>query len=385
MKNIIKDYEEVASKPLGSAQSLPFEVYHDAEIYKKESELIFLKEWIFVCTEREIPDAGDYFSLSIANESIIVTRGSDGKLRALSNNCRHRGTPLLDPGFGKIGKLIVCPYHAWSYDTEGSLKGVPFAKTDNLNKSDHCLPQFLCDSFMGLVFVNFSESAPPLEDRFAGLRPYLNIFDSERFDQASPDSTERWQANWKLAIENAMESYHLFKVHKETLETVTPSKKSYYIEGSSEWVATGGEMEVQTSLLQKLFTGSHLDIYNHYLLISLPPNFVGIVSYDSFGWLSVLPDGPNHSQIRAGALFESSSSEEDASSRAFTEAFFAEDKWICERVQQGMYSQKGSGGQLVEMERVVVDFHQYLASRLFSFPPTETFVSPIQNLFQESV
>ncbi|MGI9316136.1 MAG: SRPBCC family protein, partial [bacterium] len=122
----------------------------------------------------------------------------------------------------------------------------------------------------------------------------------------------------------------------------------------------------------------------HYLLISLPPNFVGIMTYDSLGWLNILPEGSEHSNIRAGAIFDSSAGSESAESQVFTEAFFAEDKWICARVQRGMHSCQGSGGQLVEKERVVVDFHQYLASRLFSHTPTPAFQNPEPNPFQSS-
>ena len=124
-------------------------------------------------------------------------------------------------------------------------------------------------------------------------------------------------------------------------------------------------MKDNAGVLAKWLRGSYPDAYQHYLLISLPPSFVGIMTYDSFGWISVYPTGSDQCLIRAGALTEGSYGLEDEDSQAFTAAFFGEDKAICERVQRGMYSQRGRGGKLVEMERVVVDFHQFLASRLF--------------------
>lgn len=243
--------------------------------------------------------------------------------------------------------------------------GVPFAGEVAIDKGDHCLPEFHLDVYMGLVFVNLSDTPRPLADRFGGIESMLEAFEPQRFDTALPSSEEHWQANWKLAMENAMESYHLFKVHRSTLEQVTPTRGAYYVAGNAEWTLTGGEMKDDAGALEKWFRGSYPDVYHHYLLISLPPSFVGIMDYSSLGWISVYPTGSDQCHIRSGALTEGGYGSEDKDSQAFTEAFFAEDKAICERVQKGMYSQKGRGGKLVEMERVVVDFHQFLASRLF--------------------
>ena len=365
MSKLLEQYRTIASQPPGEAQSLPFPVYHHEEIFQYESESLFRREWLFVCCEREIPNSGDYFALEVCGESIVVLRGSDGKLRALSNICRHRGTQLLDDGFGSTGKLIVCPYHAWSYDQQGELKVAAMTKAGEVERDKHCLPHFGLEVHLGLVFINLDPNPGSLSERFEGINEFTGHYQPEQFDTVIPGEIETWQANWKLAMENAMESYHLFKVHRETLETVTPSKLAYYIAGSPEWSLTGGKMLDDSGSLAKWFRGDYPEVYDHYLLISLPPCFVGILTYDSLGWISVLPKDSRKCQIRSGALSRESLGGEDSQSRAFTKAFFAEDKWICERVQQSMYSRLGRGGQLVEMERIVVDFHQYLATRLF--------------------
>lgn len=370
MSDLLQRYQQTASADHGAALALPFEVYRDADVFNLEVDNIYHGDWVFVCSEAELAKPGDYFALTLANESIVVLRGLDGKLRALSNLCRHRGTPLLDEGFGSVGKLIVCPYHAWSYDNSGRLKAAPFVVENEVNKSDHRLPQYHLETTLGLVFVNLSDNPIPLEQRFGGLEGWASVFEPQRFVEATAGSEETWTANWKLAMENAMESYHLFKVHKETLETVTPSKQAYYVAGSSEWTLTGGKMLENEGMLAKWFKGDQPKVYSHYLLISLPPNFVGIMSWDSFGWLCTLPVDANTTIVRAGAQVEAGYGGEDATSREFTEAFFAEDKWICERVHQGMRSTHGKGGRLVEMERPVIDFHQFLASRLFNTTPS---------------
>ncbi|WP_062266211.1 aromatic ring-hydroxylating oxygenase subunit alpha [Endozoicomonas arenosclerae] len=365
MSKLLQQYEALASATLEKAQSLPFKVYQDPSVYDLEAERIFSEDWVFVCSEHELPEAGDYFALTLAGESIAIIRGKDEQLRVLSNNCRHRGTPLLDEGFGKVEKNIVCPYHAWTYDDQGKLKGVPFPGSTPVDKSTHCLPEFHLDTWLGLVFINLSERPVPLAERLSGIDEYMAVYEPEKFQHGSESKMEHWQANWKLAMENAMESYHLFKVHKETLETVTPSKESFYVAGCTEWTLTAGKIKDSTSKFMKWLAGEYPEAYDHYMLISLPPSMVAIMDYDSLSWLCILPENAEQSVIRSGFMTKKSYGREDKASKSFTEAFFAEDKWICERVQQGMKSRKGKGGKLVDMERVVVDFHQYLACRMF--------------------
>lgn len=381
MKPILQQYQEAASASLDQAHSLPFGAYSDSDVFQQEALAVFSNEWVFVCCEQELVNPGDYFALNLAGEPVVILRGKDGMLRALSNICRHRGTPLLNEGFGQVEKLIVCPYHAWSYDDQGSLKGVPFPGRIAVDKKEHCLPEFHLDIWCGLVFINLSNNPQPLHQRLEGIDGYLEVFEPSAFDTAFEGQTEHWQSNWKLAMENAMESYHLFKVHKETLEQVTPTKQAFYVAGSSEWTLTAGKMIDQSSKLTKWLRGNYPEAYDHYVLVSLPPSFVGIMDYESFGWLCVLPDGEGQSVVRSGYLAKGASSKESKEAQAFTKAFFAEDKWICERVQKGMQARFGKGGKLVEMEKVVVDFHQFLASRLFGSQVDEFFESEQARIF----
>ena len=353
-----------AAEPLDSAYSLPFEVYTDPNIFDAEKKQIFSKEWVFVCMTGELAEAGDYFAMTLANEPIVVIRGEDLQLRAFSNICRHRGTLLLDEGFGKVDKYITCPYHAWAYDRAGALRAIPYNKIIAVDREAHQLIQFNLDIWNGLVFVNLDAKAPPLAERLSGIDDYLHLFQPGSFDQVQSGEIEIWQSNWKLAMENAMESYHLFKVHESTLEVVSPTSDAYYIAGSCEWSLTGGATNMGTGSNQS-------DLYSHYILVQIAPSFVGVLSYGSFGWLSAHPIDAQTTQIRSGAIYggERSAGRSDE----FTKAFFQEDQDICERVQKGMGSKLSRGGKLVDMERVVVDFHQFLASRLGNKQPSPLF------------
>ena len=367
-------FKQGAQAPLESASSLPFEIYRDDGIYAAEVDAIWHNEWVFLAAEQQIPKPGDYFACTLGGEPVAVIRGSDGEVRALSNVCRHRGTPLLEEGFGSLDqKNIVCPYHAWTYDTKGALKAVPMPGSIEVNKAEHCLPAFHLHSWHGLLFVNLAKHPTPFTERTQGIDDYIAGFDLSRFTAGYQGEVEHWQSNWKLAMENAMESYHLFKVHKETLETVTPTRDAYYVAGSADWSLTGGRLVVEKGLLQRLMAGSYPDAYNHYILVSLPPSFVGVLTWESFGWIQVLPSSSTQSTIVSGGIAEGGG--ENRYESEFTQQFFAEDKAICEHVQKGMMARHSSGGKLVEMERVVVDFHQFLASRLYGSPTSAFYQS----------
>lgn len=372
---------DIARQPVEAAHSLPFACYTCPDIHTLERERIFHRDWVFVCAERELPNTGDYIALDIAQEPIFVARAADGKLRALSNICRHRGTPLHEVGMGNT-RNSICPYHAWTYDHTGKLLGMPQVDASQIDKEQHCLPTFNLEIWNGLVFVNISGTAEPLASRYADIQPYLDVFDVASFQHAYNEPPEHWDCNWKLAMENAMESYHLFKVHKNTLETVTPTRDAFYLHGCADWTLTGGKMhnmetgiERMSGKLMNWLTNDSYKKFENYILISLPPSFVGILTYGQLGWISIHPDSSTACTVRSAGIGTSASGA-SSDEQDFTAAFFAEDKAICERVQRGMAAQHSTGGKLVDIERVVVDFHNWWGNRLFDTPTHPPHSSP---------
>lgn len=357
-----------AQRPLTEACSLPFSVYREPTFFTLEQQKIFSDNWVFACVTQELPEIGDYYALTLAGEMIAIIRGEDRKLRAFANICRHRGTPLLDEGFGHVDRNIICPYHAWTYQLTGELKAIPLNKTIAVDKTEHGLIEYPLNSWQGLVFIHLGVPQDRLSTRYADIAPHIAPYELPGFTEQAAGAVEHWQANWKLIMENAMESYHLFKVHRETLEQYTPSRSAYYVAGNAQWSLTGGKTD-----------GAQADKswgeYGDYLLLMLPPNLVGILSYGSLGWLAVYPQSANTTIVRSGNLAMPGYAQSNTEEQSFTQAFFAEDKAICERVQQGMYSSAacvsppGKGGKLVEMEQVLVDFHHYWANNLQSELP----------------
>ena len=325
--------------------------------------------------EAALADPGDYLAFDIAGEPLALIRGADGQLRALSNVCRHRGTLMLEPGADCLETgVITCPYHAWSYSDAGAFRGAPYTHGVAIDREAHSLPAFRIEVWMGVVFVCLSAGAPPLAERLADIAPHLAGFDMPSFAVPGPlAAPEVWKANWKLVVENGMESYHLFKVHEQTLEKVTPTRGAYYIEGSAPWTLTGGKIiqgdgGLVGKLLASLFGGGTGG--DHYVLVSIPPSFVGVATQDSWDWIIAHPLSPTSTRVFQGTLMRSAPDQmTQALSEGYATAFLEEDRAICERAQTGMAAKFSRGGRLVPLERVVVDFHHYLAWRLLGQDP----------------
>jgi len=342
------------------ARALPFSAYSDPNVMNLELDRIFRREWIAVCPEIALSAKGDYTTIEIAGEPIAVVRGQDGELRALSNVCRHRGSPLLE-GTGNLSANIVCPYHAWAYDDRGEMKGAPQTGAVVIDRAAHCLPTFRLEVWSGIVFVNLDAEAEPLARRLSGIEKYRKNVDAESHTHAKPLTEEpwRWNCNWKMAYENGSENYHLSMVHPVSLKD-HPTGGGFNLEGSASWTATASRI------------GDDWGAYH--LMVCIRPCFVGVFSANQQIWLSVLPTGAEECLVYGGSLAASDAAA--AESNQFFHAFMSEDKEMCEKVQPAMRARKSEGGQLVEMERTIFDFQQYLGAKLFDQTPAKGWSSP---------
>ncbi len=329
-------------------RALPAVSYRDPAWLTVEMDRIWHEDWVFVTTEDALPNPGDQLPVVIGRQPVLLLRNQSGELTALSNLCAHRGTLLVEEPTN--GKRIQCPYHAWTYDDSGKLIGCPFETPGSIDRDSHGLPVYRVESWHGLVFVSLNTEIETLKRRCSAVEPFVAEQGLGTLHQGSArEVNEVWECNWKIAATNSMESYHLFKVHRSTLELVTPSRSAYYIAGSARASATGYAVK----------GGSD------YLLISLPPAFVGVFTEENFFWLAVHPIDTHRCTFRSGSTYES-----EQISGAFKQltAFVSEDKEICERVQRGMEGDFRPG-QLLPIERVVMDFGHYLNWRINDVEP----------------
>jgi carnitine monooxygenase subunit len=141
---------------------LPARYYYDRAVFDKEKSNIFLKSWHLVAHVNELRDSGSFVTFELFDQSVLVIRGRDGKIRAFHNVCQHRGNRLVGARCGKV-QMLTCAYHAWTYATDGTLKGAPH--TDRLagfDKGKNGLKSVSVDIFAAFVFINLDPFATPI-------------------------------------------------------------------------------------------------------------------------------------------------------------------------------------------------------------------------------
>ena len=200
-------------------------IFSDTAVYEQELERIFARCWLFLCHETQIPEPGDFFSTYMGEDPVLVTRGSDGKLNAFLNVCRHRGNRVCRADSGNAS-AFVCAYHGWTYGNDGKLIAVPSLKEayyDELDISKWGLvPVAQIDSYKGLVFATFDPSAQPLREYLGEMAWYLDtFFDRREGGSEVPPGVYKWviPCNWKLAAENFCgDGHHVGWTHLSAIQ-----------------------------------------------------------------------------------------------------------------------------------------------------------------------
>jgi len=347
--DILKDWHD-GDEAEFSRTPMPPAVYTSPEIHTLEIEKIFKKEWMCVGHTSELKVTGDYLTFDLAGHLVIVVRDRLNALRVYSNVCPHRSSRLLD-GAGNCG-IIVCPYHAWAFNLDGKLRGAPRMKRESTKHV--CLHELKLEVWQGLIFVNLDQNAEPLSERLTGLEGHIGQFNL-------PDMTVVHsydgdvECNWKVLVENFCESYHLFRVHKNTLEPDTPTA------GVTVMPAGAG---FNHHTLQRTVVGleKRNESENLEHLSGIYPCMTFAVSTYRALWLSIMPVGYNRLRFRAWVAKDltntSGLSKEELD---LVLAFMQEDKVINVGVQKGLEAGVGNRGPLNELEQTNLDFGRYYA------------------------
>ena len=188
-------------------------LYVDPASLDREQEAIFARTWQLGGHASQVAEPGRFMTVQTGRESALVIRGEDGELRAFRNVCRHRAARLRE-GSGDCGKALRCPYHGWTYRTDGRLIGVPEGRGfPGLDKSALGLMPASVEIFHGLVFVNLDPDAAPLAPTLAGLDEKLAPYGLERLEPFGDFDTSSQPANWKIVADNYLEGYHVPIAH----------------------------------------------------------------------------------------------------------------------------------------------------------------------------
>src|SRR5919198_3269676 len=223
------------------ARTMPREYYTSPDILAEETERIFARTWSCVGRANRIAQRGEFVVRTVAGESLIIVRGRDGAIRAFFNVCRHRGTRICREASGRFSETIQCPYHAWTYATDGRLLGAPHMQdVQGFDKRDYPLHAAAVAEWEGFVFVNLALDPQPFEEWFAPMLRRLERFELSRL-KVGHSVTYDVKANWKLVFQNYSECLHCPMIHPE-LSTVLPYQSG--ANDLTEGPFLGGYMEI---------------------------------------------------------------------------------------------------------------------------------------------
>ena len=215
---------DASIEDVSKASTLPAELYTSADVLALETEAIFMKEWLCVGRAERIPNVGDWFTVTIVDEPLIIARNKAGDVCAMSAVCQHRAMQVCE-GEGN-STTFKCPYHHWNYGLDGRLLGAPaMERTEAFNKADFGLPQLRVEEWLGFVFVNFDQDASPLAPTLERYSPFVHNYDLENAVCPGTFTLEGMPWNWKVMFENFNDGYHANRLH-EYVQDFCPSNLS---------------------------------------------------------------------------------------------------------------------------------------------------------------
>ena len=271
--------------------SLEQPFYLDQDVFNAELETIWKKFWLFAGTVAEIPKPGDYFLYKVQNDSIIIIRGNKGEVFAHYNTCRHRGSLICLEERGRAPKL-VCPYHQWVYDKDGSLVNARLMP-DDFDKSEHGLHPVKVEVTGGFIFISLSENPPDFKKVADDYFPFLSPYKVENAKVAFKKTYEL-RTNWKLVAENFRECYHCGPAHPEYCSAVIGAN----MKESATEVLQERKVEWEKNGLAINNVEFENDSFHFAIRYPLRP---GVLSYSTDGSAVSIPMG-DHKDYNAGVL-----------------------------------------------------------------------------------
>ncbi len=375
---------ESVTEPIGKSSALPNWLYDSQNALQIEKKHIFACHWAGIGFADEVPEIGDVVPKTFLGEPLILLRDREGTIRVFQNVCRHRGMVLVKEAHNSTG-LLRCPYHAWCYSLKGDLKQTPHAggagihEHEKLDKSDLGLIEIPAHVYLGVVFVNLDGNAEPFENMNASLLERWKDFDRPIYHSGSDSSFELdIKTNWKLAIENFCESYHLPFVHPG-LNAYSRLEDHENILGDGPW--SGQLTRVYNAQLDEdgrgfdrfediadrwESNGEYIAVYPNVLLgvhkdhifsmVVEPKDNGRSVEHVKISYASPAMIGPDFESMRV-------------KNAKLWKTVFMEDIAVVEGMQMGRFAGRFDGGHFSpEMDEATHHFHVWVAKQLLASP-----------------
>ncbi|HEY5559434.1 MAG TPA: aromatic ring-hydroxylating dioxygenase subunit alpha [Steroidobacteraceae bacterium] len=358
--------------------------YSSADVFALETKHIFHDQWFCVGRAGQVAEKGDCLHVEVAGESVLLVRGRDDELRAFYNVCRHRGSqlvrekPLPDAAkpaarnTGRAGAAIVCPYHAWSYNLDGTLRAAPFVQFDSICPKDRfsLLPVAL-ETWGGFIFLNLSTMPSPLAAQFEKVTRMLGRYPFAEMRRGAQIVYDV-RANWKVIMENYNECYHCGPVHPELCALVPAFREQGgaglawedgipHRPGAWTFTASGTSTRAPFPGLSEAERTRHKgEIVYPNLLLSAAAEHVAA--------FMIWPKEPERTLVACEFLFHESEVKKPGFDPGdvvdFWDVVNRQDWRVCEGVQAGMHSRGFQGGFYAPMEDPSMDIRRYLQRHL---------------------
>ena len=365
--------------------ALPNRAYTSHDDWLKERDTVIAQTWAGLGFSNDIAEPGSVYPVTFMGLPLVMVRDQHGRARVFHNVCRHRGMQLVAEA-GDAGLVIRCPYHKWGYDLSGQLKTTPniggmgVHEVAGFDCADHALTGVRCDESMGVVFINLSGDAPALSEHLDPLLSRWRDLAGPAFDeQLTADTGEHGSmelvlnSNYKLAVENYCESYHLPFVHPD-LNSYSPLDAHYNLtvdplasgQGTRVYDLTRGDSEPLPQFAEwdgeRLKTAEYLSLY---------PNVLLGIQADHFFVILLISEAVDQTRERLQFLYADTAATDEAygarreSLHAAWSIVFAEDISVVEGMQRGRASPAFDGGLFTPLMDVPTHhFHQWFLSRL---------------------
>ena len=365
--------------------ALPRQFYGSVDVFRLEAERIFYQQWFCVGRTDQVPMQGDCLHVAVAGEDVLVVRGRNDELRAFYNVCRHRGSQLVrTPALPdvaapdainstRLGGAVTCPYHAWTYNLDGTLRAAPFIQFDaSCPKEGFSLVSIHLDTWGGFIFLNLAEQTPPplLEQLAEPVRRLARypLQDLRRGAQLVYDV----RANWKVIMENYNECYHCGPAHPELCALVPAFRERGgagldwddgipHRAGAWTFTATGTSTRAP-------FPGLSEKEKTHHKGEICYPNLLLSAAAEHVAAFTLWPKAPDLTRIACEFLFHISETSRPGFDPQDVVGFWdivnRQDWRICEGVQEGMRSRGFRGAFYAPMEDPSLDIRRYLEKHL---------------------
>ena len=362
--------------PISKANGLPNSHYVDESIFQREKEILLFNKWSGVAFSKDIPNNGDALPINFLGFPLLVVRNQDGEVVVFQNICRHRGMILVDEK-KNIRGTIRCPYHSWSYNLDGNLRATPHVggpgqnAHEDINKKELGLTKINSTVYLGVIFVNISGNAEPFEKVNRNLLSRWCEFDKSLF-YSNTDSSFilELNCNWKLAVENYCESYHLPWVHPE-LNIISKLEDHYNIQEKNEFSGQGSYVYRQIEDEGKVFydfDGLSSKWNEGAEYIAVYPNVLLGVHRDHIFSIILEPVNREFTREHVAIFYAKKESTGVAFSQlrkqnfSFWKSVLKEDIFVVEGMQRGRHGKFFDGGRFSPiMDGPTHNFHNWVA------------------------